>query len=309
MTKYTGIKARKFGLIGLGGFIAERHLKILKGLSQNLVICHDIVDSVGIIDRYYPKAKFELNYKKYLKLLKKNKVKYNIICSPNYLHFKQISDTLKLGINVIVEKPPVLRSHQLKEIISLEKKFKAKCFVIFQLRFNKKLIQLKNKVKKNTFKTEKGKKKFNVNLNYITTRGDWYKKSWKTDSKKSGGIIFNIGIHFFDLIFWIFGHPTSNNIKFKNKTYCEGVINTDTANIKWLLSTDANYLPSKIKKKRQNFFREIKINGKVFEFSKTFDDLHLQNYISILKDRKPDISSCSDLVSFAEKISNENKKK
>ena len=298
MIKSINFKKNRFGLIGLGGFIAERHLKVIKELSQELVICHDIIDSVGLIDRYFPNAKFELDYKNYLKYLKKKNVKYNIICSPNYLHYKHIVDTIKLGINVIVEKPPVLKHKQIEEISLLEKKYKVKCYVIFQLRFNKKLIQLKNNLK-NKFNKNK---KYHVNLNYITSRGDWYKKSWKTDIRKSGGIIFNIGIHFFDIIFWIFGKPKISYLKKYSKTFCKGFISTDIANINWVLSTDKKYLPQKIKKTNQRFFREIKINNKIFEFSKTFENLHLENYVSILKDKEPDISSCNNLIKFAEEI-------
>ena len=297
MKKFLKFKKNKFGLIGLGGFIAERHLKVIKSLSQELGICHDIIDSVGLIDRYFPNAKFELNYKNYLKNLKKERIKYNIICSPNYLHYKHIKDTLKLGINAIVEKPPVLKQNQIKEISFLEKKYKSKCFVIFQLRFNKKLNELKKKISKDKKNFLIKNKKFNVNLNYITSRGDWYKKSWKTDIKKSGGIIFNIGIHFFDIIFWIFGKPRSSIIKKNNNSYCKGFIETDIAKINWVLSTDKKFLPKRI---NQSFFREIKINNRLFEFSKTFENLHLENYISILRNKKPDISSCEELIKFAE---------
>tara|TARA_B100001057_G_scaffold495242_1_gene593775 strand:+ start:2519 stop:3442 length:924 start_codon:yes stop_codon:yes gene_type:complete len=307
MKKYINIKKNKFGLIGLGGFIAERHLKVIKELSQDLVVCHDIIDSVGVIDRYFSNAKFEIIYKNYLNELKKNKVRFNVICSPNYLHFKHIVDTLRLGINVIVEKPPVLKKKQIDEISLLEKKFKAKCYVIFQLRFNKKLIQLKKQLVKASNNTLNKNKKFRVNLNYITSRGDWYKKSWKTNYTKSGGIIFNIGIHFFDIIFWIFGKPNKSKLNVKKETYCKGYIETDIANINWVLSTDKKYLPKNTKKNNQNFFREIKINNKVFEFSKTFENLHLDNYISILKKGKPDILSCNELIGFAEDI-NKNKK-
>jgi UDP-N-acetyl-2-amino-2-deoxyglucuronate dehydrogenase len=306
MKKYTNFKKNKFGLVGLGGFISERHLKVIKELSQELVICHDIIDSVGLIDRYFPNAKFELNYNNYLKELKLKKVKFNVICSPNYLHHKHIIDTLKLGINAIVEKPPVLKQKQIKEISLLEKKFKVKCYVIFQLRFNKKLIKLNKQIKKKSKNILNKNKKFKVSLNYITSRGDWYKKSWKTNYRKSGGIIFNIGIHFFDLIFWIFGKPKISKLKIKTDTYCKGYIGTHIADINWVLSTDKKYLPKNIRQNNQNFFREIKINNKVFEFSKTFENLHLENYISILKEEKPDISSCNELIKFAEDI-NQNK--
>ncbi|MDA9650324.1 Gfo/Idh/MocA family oxidoreductase [Candidatus Pelagibacter sp.] len=264
---------KKFAIIGLAGFVAKKHVNCIKRIKGNLVAALDFHDNVGFIDNEFPKCRFFTKEKNFFLFLKKNVIDYVVICSPSYLHYKHIKKSLLSNSNVIVEKPPILRPVDYKKIIKIEKDNKKKCFCIFQLRLDKKLEKLKKYVEKDT-------KNFNVEIVYYTYRGDWYFKSWKNNKFFSGGLLVNIAIHFFDILFWIFGKVKEFQIIKKSDSEVKGLIKLEKASVKWTVSIkNINKKNNKIKNR---FHRVMKVNDKVINFDK-FDNLHLANYKEIMK--------------------------
>ena len=274
---------KTFALIGIAGYIAPRHLKAIKETKNEMVVCIDKNDSVGIIDSFFPHSKFFKkfdDFSRYIKNLNHNKqnIDYVVICSPNYLHFSHIKFALENNIDVICEKPLVLSPKELKTLKFYENKYGAKVNSILQLRLHPSILELKRKVNSNPVK-----KKFKVNLTYITPRGDWYLKSWKGSVRKSGGVATNIGIHFFDMLHYVFGEIIKIEVYHRDqKTIC-GLLIYDRAEVNWFLSIDSTCI-NKIKKhSKTSTFRNIEIEGKDFEFSQGFDDLHIASYKKILQ--------------------------
>ena len=280
----------KFALIGLSGFIAKKHVFCIEKLKGDLVAALDKHDNVGYIDNFYPNCNFFKNEKFFFSFIKKKKIDYLIICSPSYLHFKHIQKGLLSKTNVIVEKPPLLHSSDFKKIIQLEKKTKKNCYCIFQLREDKRLISLKNKITANT-KINK------VKINYYTKRGKWYEKSWKGDKKLSGGLLINIGIHFVDILLWIFGDLKKIIILKKDKSNIRGKFLMEKAIVNWHLSIQS------FKKEFKNlkFKRELKVNNNFINLNK-FNDLHLENYKSIIYKKKFKIKNFENLLKNIEKF-------
>ena len=282
---------KKFALIGLAGFVAKKHVNCIKKVNGNLVAALDFNDNVGFIDSHFPKCKFFINENKFFVFLKNNPIDYVVVCSPSHLHFKHIVKSLKSNSNVIVEKPPVLKVIDYKRIQKAEIKYKKRCYCIFQLRLDEKLkklkksISLKNKVN-------------NVEIIYYTYRGDWYYKSWKNRSSLSGGLLVNIAIHFFDILFWIFGNVSEFKITKKNNSEVKGIIKLQKAFVKWTVSI--KNINNENKNIKNRFLRIMKVNKRVINFNK-FDNLHLANYKEIMK-RNFHISNFETVIKFLAKL-------
>ena len=274
-----------FALIGVGGYIAPRHMQAINDTGNEMVCSIDGNDSVGIIDRYFPHSRFFSEFEQFDYFLYQQKaigkpINYVTICSPNYLHIFQAAYSLRYGANVICEKPLVLDPDEIEKLVVLEKANGCNVSTILQLRLHPSLVELKRKI-------DSGNKlrKYDVELTYITSRGDWYMQSWKSNQEKSGGIATNIGVHFFDLLGFLFGPLKENTVHFKNKMKNAGYLEFENARVRWFLSLDLNDIPERYRKQGRRTFREITIDGDGVEFSGGFDQLHTLSYKEILKGR------------------------
>jgi UDP-N-acetyl-2-amino-2-deoxyglucuronate dehydrogenase len=273
---------KNFALIGAAGYIAPRHMKAIKDTGNKLIAALDKNDSVGILDSYFPEADFFTEFERFdrhIEKLKRKGIKTDFVsvCSPNYLHDSHIRFGLRVGANVICEKPVVLNPWNIDALAEIEKETGHKIFTILQLRLHASIIALKEKID-----SEKGGKIHEVNLDYITSRGHWYYASWKGDIQKSGGIATNIGVHFFDMLMWIFGDVKGNNVTEHSRDTASGVLKLEKANVNWRLSIDANNLPEDIKAAGKRTYRTLDIDGESFEFSDGFTELHTKSYEQIL---------------------------
>lgn len=273
---------KNFALIGASGYIAPRHMKAIKETGNQLSIAYDINDSVGIIDSISPQSEFFTDFERFYDFahrLNRNtqtKLDYVSICTPNYMHLSHITSALRLGCDVICEKPLVPTKEDLEELLLVEKETGKKVFNILQLRHHQAILDLKAQVE-NTPTTDK----YEVELTYITSRGKWYMESWKGDPRKSFGVATNIGVHFFDMLHFIFGDLEKNILHYADEQKACGYLEYEKACVRWFLSIDANDLPQDIQGK-QSTFRTITVNGNEIEFSKGFTDLHTISYESIL---------------------------
>lgn len=276
---------KKFALIGAAGYIAPRHMKAIKETGNELSVAYDINDSVGIIDSISPSSEFFTEFERFsdycyeLKRDPETKIDIVSICSPNYLHHPHITAGLRLGADVICEKPLVPTEAILNELIEVEKETGHKVYNILQLRHHDAILKLKDQIA-NENRTEK----YDVELTYITSRGKWYLESWKGDLSKSFGIATNIGVHFFDMLHFIFGDLVENEVYYTSETKAGGYLEYDKARVRWFLSIDANDLPESVKGK-QPTYRSIDIEGNEIEFSGGFTDLHTVSYEEILAGR------------------------
>jgi UDP-N-acetyl-2-amino-2-deoxyglucuronate dehydrogenase len=297
---------KKFALIGAAGYIAPRHMKAIKETGNELIAALDPFDSVGIIDSYFPDADFFIEperFDRHLDKLRKSgerKVDYVSICSPNYLHDAHIRLALRNDAHAICEKPLLLNPWNLKGLEDIEKETGKKIYNILQLRHHPSIIELKNK-----FDTEKTGKIHDIELSYITSRGKWYHYSWKGDIKKSGGVVTNIGIHFFDMLSWIFGDMKQSRVHLLNENKASGLLQLEKANVKWYLSIDREDLPQKAIKNGQPTFRSIKIDNREIEFSGGFTDLHTLSYQQILEGKGYGITEAGNSIEIAHKIRNQ----
>jgi UDP-N-acetyl-2-amino-2-deoxyglucuronate dehydrogenase len=273
---------KNFALIGAAGYIAPRHLKAIKDTNNNLLCALDRFDSVGIMDGYFPDAHFFVEFERFdrhIEKLKRNGVflEYISICTPNYLHDAHIRMALRAGAHAICEKPLVLNPWNIDALQEVAKQYEKSIYTILQLRLHPSIIALKNKIKKQQIQT-----KHEVDLTYITSRGKWYDISWKGDVEKSGGVATNIGVHFFDMLSWIFGEVQINETHLHEKHKAAGYLEFENARVRWFLSIDSNDLPSAIQEKQQRTFRSITIDQEELEFSDGFTDLHTVSYQEIL---------------------------
>ncbi len=294
---------KNFGLLGVGGYIAPRHLKAIKDTGNLLMCSADLNDSVGVIDQYFPHSEFFLNTEDFVECLSRNfrennpeKLDYISICTPNYLHGSHIRLALRNGADAICEKPMVLSPWELDDLERLESESGKKIYTILQLRHHDRLVGFKNFLNGESFK-----KKKNVQLTYITGRGKWYNQSWKGDIEKSGGIATNIGIHLFDLLIWYFGNIQNIEVHIAGKDKMAGFIELEKAYVRWFLSIDFNDLPDDVKGKK-NTFRDIKIDDVELEFSEGFTDLHTVVYKNILEGRGIGIEEARPSVELVNKI-------
>jgi UDP-N-acetyl-2-amino-2-deoxyglucuronate dehydrogenase len=272
-----------FVLIGAAGYVAPRHMKAIKDTGNNLVAALDLSDSVGVIDSYFPEADFFTEFERFdrhVDLLRRrgNAVDYVSICSPNYLHDAHMRFALRSGANAICEKPLVLNPWNLDALLDVEKETDHSVNTILQLRLHPSIIELKEKVESAPSDTV-----FDVDLTYITSRGHWYGISWKGDEKKSGGIATNIGVHFFDMLHFVFGTLRENKLHYSSDTTAGGYLEYDRARVRWFLSVDATNLPDVAKEAGQRTFRSITVDDQEVEFSGGFTDLHTVSYQNILK--------------------------
>ena len=275
---------KNFALIGAAGYIAPRHLKAIKDTNNILVAALDKNDSVGILDSYFPKADFFVEFERFDRHIEKLKRQQNIqldyvsICTPNYLHDSHIRMALRRGADAICEKPLVLNPWNVDALEAIEKETGNRINTILQLRLHPSIIALKNKIEQ-----KNKKEKYEVDLTYITSRGSWYDISWKGDESKSGGIATNIGVHFFDMLSWIFGNVQENKVHLREKHKASGYLEFEKARVRWFLSIDETTLPKEIKEKGQRTYRSITVNGEEIEFSGGFTDLHTTSYQEILQ--------------------------
>ncbi|AAU38107.1 MULTISPECIES: Gfo/Idh/MocA family oxidoreductase [Basfia] len=274
---------KKFALIGAGGYIAPRHLRAIKDTGNTLVVAMDVNDSVGIMDSHFPDAEFFTEFEQFEAFVEDQKLKgekldYVAICSPNYLHAPHMKFALKNGINVICEKPLVLNSTDLNMLSEYEQKYGAKVNSILQLRLHPSIIALRDKVE-----AAPADKVFDVDLTYLTSRGKWYLKSWKGVDQKSGGVATNIGVHFYDMLHFIFGDVVKNEVHYRDEKTVSGYLEYKRARVRWFLSIDANNLPENAVQGEKLTYRSITIENEELEFSGGFTDLHTQSYQRILE--------------------------
>jgi len=271
-----------FAIIGVGGYIAVRHLKAIKDTGNNLVASLDPCDSVGIIDSYFPDADFFVEFERFDRHIDKlrrkgNQIDYVSICSPNYLHDSHIRFALRSGADVICEKPLVLNPWNIDALQEIEEETGKHVYNVLQLRLHPSIIALKEKVAKGD-----PEKMYDIDLSYITSRGNWYDISWKGDIQKSGGIATNIGVHFFDMLQWIYGPAEINDVHLLEPHRAAGFMQLGKARVRWFLSIDINDVPSEVQARGQRTYRSIKVEGEEIEFSGGFTDLHTQTYHHIL---------------------------
>lgn len=274
---------RNFGLIGVAGYIAERHLKAIKETGNRLLASLDNFDCVGKIDNYFPESDFFVEFERFDRHIDKLKrwgvnLDFVSICSPNYLHDSHIRFALRHHADAICEKPVVLNPWNIYALQEIENETGRRIYNILQLRYHPVIIALRN----NIASTPPGKK-HDIDLTYITSRGNWYHFSWKGDVNKSGGIATNIGVHFFDMLGWIFGPVASNKVHLLNKDKASGFLELENARVRWFLSIDSNDLPDSAKESGKRTFRSIIVDGEELEFAEGFSDLHTVTYREILK--------------------------
>lgn len=269
-----------FALIGAGGYIAPRHFKAIRDTGNRLVAAVDPHDSVGLLDqfsfdvRFFTEIeRFDRHLEKLRRLATEDRVHYVSICSPNYLHDAHCRLALRAGANAICEKPLVINPWNLDALAELESETNQKIYTVLQLRVHPALIQLKEQLARENFSARR-----NVVLSYIASRGNWYHVSWKGQEDKSGGVATNIGIHFFDLLIWLFGPAAELKLYYRDNKRMSGSIELERASVLWFLSIDHEDLPLSVKQARKTTYRSITIDGSEVEFSEGFTDLHTQLY-------------------------------
>ena len=293
---------KNFALIGAAGFIAPRHLKAIKDTGNNLVAAMDKFDSVGIIDSYFPHADFFTEFERFDRHIDKlrrqgKKVDYVSICSPNYLHDSHIRFALRQQADAICEKPLVLNPWNVDALAEIEKETGKRIYTILQLRLHPSILQLRKEVMAN-----KTNKIYEVDLTYVTSRGQWYHHSWKGDESKSGGIATNIGIHFFDMLLWIFGDLKNVKMEKQEADHASGYLELERARIKWFLSINEDHLPIPIKAQGKRTFRSLKMDNREIEFSDGFTDLHTVSYKEILKGKGFGMADAKPSIQLAHRI-------
>lgn len=297
---------KNFALIGVGGYIAPRHLKAIKDTGNALVAALDRNDSVGVLDSYFPNADFFTEFERFDRHLEKLKranhkhtVDYVSICSPNYLHDAHVRFALRIGANAICEKPLVLNPWNIEALGEIERESKGKITTILQLRLHPAIIELKKKID-----SADKDKIYDIDLTYITSRGHWYLVSWKGDVAKSGGIATNIGIHFFDMLSWIFGDVKKNTVHISQPKRAAGYLELQKARVRWFLSLEQDDLPIQPQPGKPMTYRSITIDNNEVEFSEGFGDLHTESYKNILAGQGFGIRDVMTSVKIASGIRN-----
>lgn len=276
---------KNFAIIGVAGYIAPRHLKAIKDTNNRLVAALDKSDSVGIIDSFFPEADFFTEFERFdrhLEMLRRKEperaVQYVSICSPNYLHDAHCRFALRIGADAICEKPVVLNPWNIDALKEAEAEYGHKIYTVLQLRLHPEILKLKKTIEQNQTDSI-----FDIDLTYITARGRWYFYSWKGIDEKSGGIATNIGVHFFDMLSWIFGPPQLNIVHLRQSDVAAGYLELKKARVRWFLSLRFEDLPPEVRIAGKRSYRCIKINGEPFDFTDGFQDLHTRVYEEVLK--------------------------
>ncbi len=276
---------KQFALIGAAGYIAPRHMAAIRETGNDLVAAIDPNDSVGIIDSYFPQAAFFTEFERFDRHVDKlnraqNAIDFMAITSPNYLHDSHVRFALRSGADAICEKPLVLNPWNIDGLKEIEADTGRKVNTILQLRLHSSIIALREQVQAGDPNT-----KYDVDLTYITSRGSWYLQSWKGNPEMSGGIATNIGVHFYDMLHFVFGSVQESFVHLATPTQSAGYIEYDRARVRWFLSIDENDVPKDERNKGKRTFRAITVNGEDIEFSDGFTDLHTKSYQEILADR------------------------
>ncbi len=276
------MEKKNFALIGIAGYIAVRHVKAIKDTGNLLVASLDRFDSVGFVDSYFPEMDFFVEFERFDRHIAKlnregTRVDYVSICSPNYLHDSHIRFALRNGADAICEKPLVLNPWNIDALIDYEKETGHRVFNILQLRHHPSILELKKKIDE-----QPNDAMHDIDLTYITSRGNWYHFSWKGDVHKSGGIATNIGVHFFDMLTWIFGDAKENVVQVLDEDKAAGTLELEKARVRWFLSIDSQDLPREVREKGQRTYRSIRVDREEIEFSGGFTDLHTISYQEIL---------------------------
>lgn len=273
---------KNFGIIGVGGYIAPRHLKAIKETGNNLIVALDKNDSVGIMDSYFPQCSFYTEYERFDRFVEKikhteDKLDFVTVCTPNYLHDSHIRFGLRAGADVICEKPLVLNPWNIDALQKMEEQTGRKVYNILQLRLHPAIIEWKNMI-------DNGPKDkvYDVDLTYITSRGLWYYTSWKGDSSKSGGVATNIGVHFYDMLSWIFGNIQENIVHIYEHDRAAGLLRFEKARVRYFMSINADTLPKQALEQGKRTYRKMEMDGKEIEFSDGFTELHTESYKKIL---------------------------
>jgi UDP-N-acetyl-2-amino-2-deoxyglucuronate dehydrogenase len=273
---------KRFGIIGAAGFVAPRHMEAIQANNGKLVAALDPSDSVGILDSYFNDTQFFSNYERFERFVvlqneNNESLDYLTVCSPNYMHDSHCRLALFNGIDAICEKPLVLNPWNLDVLQNVENKTGKKINNILQLRLHPKIIELKKMVDNSADKI------YNIDLSYITSRGPWYAISWKGDVAKSGGLASNIGVHFFDMLIWIFGKVKSQSVHIQNGNVASGFLELEKANVRWFLSVDKKYIPKLDYLVNKSIFRSLNIDGTEIDFTSGFDTLHIESYARIIE--------------------------
>lgn len=297
---------KKFALIGAAGYIAPRHMAAIQETGNTLVAALDKFDCVGIMDRFFPNAnfftepeRFDRHLDKLRRLNQGRAVDYVSICSPNYLHDSHIRLALRNNAHAICEKPIVLNPWNVDGLQTIEKETNKNIYTILQLRLHPSVIELKKKI-------ENGPKDkiYDIDLSYITSRGKWYDISWKGDLSKSGGVTTNIGVHFFDMLSFVFGKVKNTEVHLLQNHKAAGYLELEQARVRWFLSIDSNDIPAERRAQGQNTFRSILMDGENFEFSGGFTDLHTMSYQDILDGNGFRISEAKQSIETVHAIRN-----
>lgn len=295
---------KNFAIIGVGGYIAPRHLRAIKDTGNNLLSAYDKNDSVGIMDSFFPDASFfteqEL-FDRHNNKLKERGINLDFmsICTPNYLHDAHTRYALRLGCDVICEKPIVLNPWNVDALERAEKETGHNIYTILQLRLHDSIVALKKKV-------DEGPKDkvYDIDLTYITSRGNWYYSSWKGDIHKSGGIATNIGVHFYDMLAWIFGDVKQNIVHVSSHDRVAGYLDLERARVRYFLSINGETLPENAVQGEKRTFRSITIDGDEFEFSSGFTELHTKSYENILSGKGFRVSEARKCIEIVHEIRN-----
>ncbi len=295
---------KNFGLIGVAGYIAVRHLKAIKDTGNILLASLDPFDSVGLIDSYFPESDFFVEFERFdrhFDKLKRTgiKIDYVSICSPNYLHDSHIRFALRHQADAICEKPVVLNPWNIEALQEIENETGHSIFTVLQSRLHPSILELRNEIRNGP-----GNKIYDIDLTYITSRGNWYFYSWKGNIQKSGGVATNIGIHFFDMLSWIFGRTKKNIVNISEHNKAAGYLELENARVRWFLSLDSRDLPASVVQKGLRTFRTIVVDGKEIEYSEGFTDLHTLTYKEILAGRGFGLADASQSVEIAYDIRN-----
>jgi UDP-N-acetyl-2-amino-2-deoxyglucuronate dehydrogenase len=300
-----------FALIGAAGYIAPRHMKAIKDTGNNLISALDPYDGVGIMDSYFPNADFFIEPERFDRHLDKlrresmskteqnKKVDFVSICSPNYMHDSHIRLALRNDAHAICEKPIVLNPWNIDALNVIQNETGRKVYTIFQVRLHPAIIALKERISKGA-----KNRRYNLDLTFITSRGKWYYRSWKGDTEKSGGIATNIGVHFFDLLTWIFGEPKLNRVHVLERDKAAGFLELEKADIRWFLSLDYNDIPDNVKEQGKRTYRSFSMEGEEIEFSDGFTDLHTESYRQIIDGKGYGLMDAKHSITIVHQIRN-----
>lgn len=294
----------RFALIGAAGFVAPRHLAAIQAVGGELVAALDPNDSVGILDSYFPKTAFFTEYERFDRHLEKEilagrPIQYLSVCSPNYLHDAHCRFGLRLGADVICEKPLVLNPWNVDALSEIQARSGKRIYNILQLRLHPSVIRLRELVAQ-----DPPDKVYEVDLTYLTARGNWYHSSWKGDLSKSGGIATNIGIHFFDMLLWIFGAVKSSQVYQHSQDTAAGYLQLERAHVRWLLSINSQLLPAEVLDRGGRTYRALQINNEAFEFSGGFEQLHDLSYAEVLQGRGFGLEAVKPAIDLVHQIRN-----